>query len=140
MAMTKKESGEYKHLKKSIAAFEREWGGPQVLENIHDTKTICTQVHQNVTDKQIIDPIVYNAMYNSKKNKNAQKLSKEDQKFMLKSAEQAIKNSENMLHPYLNEDQKEDIIKAQIDEVTRRKLTESKGKKGKKGKKKRGRK
>ena len=109
--LTKKENQEFKSLKKSINTFEREWGGVQILDNVVDAKEICVKVHQIVSDKQIVDPLVSNIMFNKKVNKNASKLTKDDIKFMMKTAETQIKAHENRLHPYLSEEQKQDIIK-----------------------------
>ena len=42
---------------------------------------------------------------------------------MLKNAEAAIKDHDCRMHPYMSEEQREDIIKAELDDLTRRKLT-----------------
>ena len=44
---------------------------------------------------------------------------------MKKNAEQAIKDPENRMHPYMGEEQRNDILAAEEDENSRRKLTVS---------------
>ena len=74
-----------------------------------------------IIDKQVLDPLVYNELYNHKKNKHAQKLSKEHIKKMVTEANESINNPANRMHPFMSQEQKMDILMAEKND--RRRLT-----------------
>ena len=58
-------------LKKKIATIEKEWAPPEILAHLDETEPVCRKIVDLVVVKEVEDPLVFNALHNPKKNKNA---------------------------------------------------------------------
>lgn len=116
-------ASEIKNLAKEVAILEKEWGGPHLLSKLDETRSISKQLADDITARQFADPLVYNELYNTKKqNKVAQKLTKSDLVRMQEVAIESLKNPHCKYHVFMNKDLRQDIQRQQHEDIRRKTL------------------
>ena len=115
-------ASDMKSLAKEIGILEKEWGSTSMFAKLQESKGVCKMLTNDILSRQFADPLVYNELYNTKKSKVAQKLSKNDLVKMHEEAINSLKNPDCKYHVFMSKELRSDIDQQQSEDIRRKTL------------------